>query len=119
MLVISLPNPADMTQQEIYDKIAEIRTVIDEMMTEYFALHCMAARFEGECLPDQIHMTEFLTICAWQTFNDAGQRGGDVRVLVRDGSIPLYVARGMISSAMEHVNRVSACCCGEVDEDGA
>lgn len=118
MLVISLLNPSEMSQQEVYEKIAEIRSVIDEMMTEYFALHCMAARFEGECLPDQIHMTEFLTICAWQTFNNLGQRGGDVRVLLRDGSLPLYVARGMISSAMEQVNRVSACCCVEEDEDG-
>lgn len=112
-------DPSSMTYDQIYDKIREVRSLLDDLVSDYFQLHCAAARFDGECLPDQVHLTEFMTVCAWQSFNDRGQRGGDVRLMLRDGSMPLYVARGMLSSAMEQVNNITTCTCRDEDEDGA
>ena len=113
-----MPDPQNMTYDEISDRMDEVRSAVDDLMTEYFALHCMMSRFAGECIPDQVTMTEFLTICAWQSFNDSGQRGGDVRIILRDGSMPLYVARGMLSSAMEQINLVpTRCLCAVPEED--
>lgn len=104
-----------MTEEELYQKIFEVRSDIDELMTQYFQLHCVAARLEGECIPEHVTMTEFITVCAWQSYNERGQRAGDVRLLLRDGSMPLYVARGMLSSAMEQINMICTCNCKEDD----
>lgn len=117
LAVVRVLDPSAMTYEELYQKIVEVRLVIDELMSDYFQLHCAAARLDGECLPAQVHLTEFMTVCAWQSFNERGQRGGDVRIMLRDGSLPLYVARGMLSSAMEQVNTISVCNCKEEDGD--
>lgn len=102
--------PEQMSYEEVVDRMAGVRCEVDELIAEYFELHCRASRFEGERLPeqDQIHMTEYITVCAWQAFDEHGHRGGDVRMLLRDGSMPMYVARGIISSAMENINRLQA-----------
>lgn len=107
----------DMTEEELYEKVFEVRSELDRLITQYFQLHCAAARLEGECLPDHVVLTEFITVCAWQSHNDRGQRAGDVRLLLREGSIPLYVARGMLSSAVEQVNAMGACNCHGENED--
>ena len=112
-------DPSSMTYEQVYDKLREVRSMLDEMVSDYFQLHCAAARFEGECLPDQVHLTEVLTVCAWQSFNDQGQRCGDVRLILRDGSMPLYVARGMLESAKQYVNKIATCDCNrDEDDDG-
>lgn len=104
-------DPSSMTYEQLYEKIREVRSVLDDVMSDYFQLHCAAARLDGECLPENVHLTEVMTVCAWQSFNERGQRAGDVRLLLRDGSMPLYVARGMLSSAMEQVNNTPSCTC--------
>lgn len=110
----------EMSYEQVYDHMRETRRVIDVMMSQYFMLHCAAARMEGECLPEHIHLTEFMTVCAWQTFNERGQRGGDVRLLLRDGSMPTYVARGLLDSAMKYIDNknLTLCNCEEEREDG-
>lgn len=75
---------ADIPYEDLDERMSEVRSAIDGLMEEYFTLHCEASRYEGECLPEQIHMTEFMTVCAWQSFNDSGQRMGSVRLLLRD-----------------------------------
>lgn len=118
-LVLDPRDVQEMSHEEIYVHMNNTRASIDTLMSEYFLLHCAAARFEGECLPETIHLTEFLTVCAWQTFNERGQRGGDVRILLRDGSMPTYIARGMLDSATKYIdNKMLMCSCEEDDSDG-
>lgn len=112
-----------MSHQEVYEHMRSTREVIDELISDYFMLHCAASRLEGDLLPKHVHLTEVMTICGWQTFNEAGQRGGDVRILLRDGSMPTYVARGLLESAKKYLeNRMLTCNCDheeDDDEDGS
>lgn len=107
----------NMSYDEVHENLRDARIILDDIITECFLLSCAAARYEGDNTPVDIHMTEFMTICAWQTFNDQGQRGGDVKILLRDGSMPMYVARGMIASAKEHIDRNNIIVCGCIEED--
>lgn len=109
---------ADIPYEDLAERMSEVRSAIDGLMEEYFSLHCEASRYEGECLPEQIHMTEFITVCAWQSFNDSGQRMGSVRLLLRDGSMPIYVARGILSTAMQQLDEIpSRCTCAHIQEE--
>lgn len=110
-----------MSYEEVSERFDEVRVKIDDLVAEQFSLHCALARMEGECLPDNMHMTEFMIICAWQAFNERGQRGGDVRLMLRDGAMPAYTARGLLASAESYVERKSMCQCDceTGEEDGA
>lgn len=111
---------SDMSYEEIVARSEELRPKLDAIVGEIFQLQCAAARLEGQCIPELMHLTEFIVVCAWQAFNDKGQRQGDVRLMLRDGSMPLYIARGMISSASEFIENSSwSECSHEEDSDGS
>lgn len=113
---------SSMTLEELVAASDILRPKIDEMITEYFQLHCAAARMQGAEITEQAHLTEYIVICGWQGFRDNGSRCGDVRLLLRDGTMPTYIARGLLQSANEYLERSlylqdDHCSCGEDDEE--
>jgi hypothetical protein len=110
---------SEKTYEEVCERFEEVRKQVDALITEQFKLHCDIARMEGECLPKDMTLTEFMVVCAWQAFNERGHRGGDVRLLLRDGAMPTYTARGLLSSACAYVEQIAVCTCGiQEEEDG-
>ncbi len=107
---------SELTYDQLVERAEALRPKINDLIEEFFQLHCAAARYE-EDLPEQMHLAEFMIVCAWQAFNDKGQRMGDVRVLTRDGNMPTYIARGMNVSAGEFIERASMVCTCEGDDD--
>lgn len=55
--------------------------------------------------PQALIPTEHMTIVGFQFFNDDGERGGDVRMLFRDGSMPWWFARGLLEAAKSRVDK--------------
>ena len=108
----------ELSYEQIVARLEELRPKMDDAISEIFQLQCAAARLEGDCLPDDVMLAEYIVVCGWQSFNDRGQRQGDVRLILREGSMPLYVARGLTQSAIQYIeNNIRSGCQHDAEDD--
>lgn len=93
----------DMAPEQYVKRLhADLTAIVNEI---FFIDEKLDSALNGYDMPNSIIPTEHLTIVGFQFFNDEGDRGGDVRLIVRDGSMPAWFARGLIGQANERVTR--------------
>lgn len=86
-------------------RAAQLRKTLDETVHALFQMNHRLDVADGNDQDIDFHMTEYMVVVGFQCFNDAGTRGGDVKLLCSDKSVPMYIARGLISSAAEKIER--------------
>lgn len=75
---------------------SDMTAIVNEL---FFIGERLDADLQDIVMPTTLMPTEYLTIVGFQFIDDDGNRGGDVRMLYRDGSMPYWVAEGLLSRA--------------------
>ena len=61
---------------------------------------------------------DYMVIVAYQGADEFGNRHGDVSLILKDKSMPKYIARGIVDSAREKIEQNGRqCTCREEDDD--
>lgn len=91
------------------NRAKELREVLDRTIEELFQINHRLDVADGEDQDVPFHTTDYLIVVGYQCFIDSDSgtplRGGDVKLISRDGSMPMYVARGLLASAAEFIER--------------
>ena len=117
---------AEQTLQQLLDRAKIVHANMNEAVDELFQIQEAIRRmndFDETSAP--LIVVEHLTIVGYQWTDGQGGRHGDIATLYKDASIPTYIARGLLQSARERLERdvmrqtiFADCRCDEEADDG-
>lgn len=105
--------PADEYTRRLH---SDMTAIINEL---FFLGEKLDADIAGDEIPSTLMPTEHIVIVGYQFLDDEGNRGGDVRCLFRDGSMPYWTAEGLLNRALGNISGSSEPAYFHNDGDGS